>query len=103
MSNNISNSTLYDNDGINYDDIPEIKDFSKGRKNPHAKNIREHGYSITIHYTPNDVINGEFDDTKDIVQALVELMSVDDTKRLLLHIKNNYNLPCSPNVWDNIE
>ena len=103
MSKAVSNTIAYDNEGINYDDIPEIKDFSKGRKNPHAKKIRENGYSVTIHYPPEDILNGEFDDTKDILQALIELMSPNDAKNLLLHIKNNYNLPCSPIVWENIK
>ena len=102
MSDITSSTLTYDNEGINYDDIPEIKDFSKGRKNPHAKKIKESGYSITIHYTPDDIARGELDDTKDILQALIELMSTDDAKRLLLHIKNNYDLPCSPVVWENI-
>jgi len=103
MSSIKPDTAAYDGEGINYDDIPEIIDFSKGRKNPHAESIREQGYSVTIHYTSNDVADGEFDDIKDILQALVELMSTEDAKRLLLHIKNNYNIPCSPSVWDNIE
>ena len=42
---------------IDLTDIPELteKDFSKARKNPYAKRIKEHGYSITIHYSPEDV------------------------------------------------
>ena len=78
-------------------------DFSKGRKNPHAETILTKGYSITEHYSPGDVASGDIDDTKDIVSALVELMSKEETTRLLLYIKDNYNLPCSPNVWDCIE
>ena len=103
MDSGIQNTPVYDDEGINYDDIPEIKDFSKGRKNPHAKKIIENGYSVTIHYSPDDIANDKFNDIKDIVQALVELMSTDDVQRLLLHIKNNYSLPCSPNVWDNLK
>ena len=103
MSSAKPNAAIYDGEGINYDDIPEIIDFSKGRKNPHAKSIKEQGYSVTIHYTSDDVANGEFDDIKDILQALVELMSTEDAKQLLLHIKNNYSIPCSPSVWDSIE
>jgi len=103
MSSAVHSADIYDSEGINYDDIPEIKDFSKAHRNPHAKSIREKGYSVTIHYTPEDVANGEFNDSKDIVQALVELMSVEDVKRLLLHIKDNYNVPCSPSVWEGIE
>ena len=85
---------------IDYSDIPAITDFSKARKNPHAKAIRENGYSITIHYSPEDVAKGEIDDMKDIVQAVVELMSESQAKQLLLHIKNNYDLPCSPDLWE---
>ena len=77
----------------------EYYDFSKGRKNPHAEKILKEGYSVTIHYSPQDIAEDNFDDTKDIIQALVELMSVDDTKRLLEHIKNNYDLPCSADLW----
>ena len=42
---------------IDYSDIPEITDFSTARKNPHAESIKKHGYSITIHYSPEDVAN----------------------------------------------
>jgi len=74
-------------------------DFTKGRKNPHADSILARGYSVTEHYSPADVVNGDIDDAKDIVAALVELMNKEETTRLLLHIKENYDLPCSPNVW----
>ena len=43
------------NESINTSDIPEITDFSKARPNPYAEKIRKHGYSITIHYSPEDV------------------------------------------------
>ena len=99
-STRISDTITYDSEGINYDDIPEISDFSKWRKNPHAKSIKEKGYSVTIHYAPEDVENKEFDDSKDILQALVELMSTEDRKRLLQHIKDNFNIPCSPSLWE---
>ena len=40
------------------------------------------------------------DDMKDIVQALVDLMSENEAKQLLQYIKNNYDLPCSPDLWE---
>ena len=80
--------------------MKEHYDFSNGRKNPHAEAILKNGYSITEHYSPEDVANGDIDDTKDIVAALVELMSKEETTRLLLYIKDNYNLPCSPDIWE---
>jgi len=82
--------------------MKDYYDFSNGRKNPHAEKIKKEGYSITVHYSPQDVADGNFDDAKDVIQALVELMSESDAKRLLLHIKDNYNLPCSPDLWDGI-
>jgi len=42
-------------DDIDTSDIPEINDFSKARSNPYAEKIRKYGYSITIHYSPEDV------------------------------------------------
>lgn len=38
-------------------EIKEITDFSNARKNPYADKIKKHGYSITIHYSPEDVAN----------------------------------------------
>jgi uncharacterized protein YqgV (UPF0045/DUF77 family) len=68
-------------------------DFSKGRKNPYAAKILKEGYSVTVHYSPQDITEGSFDDTKDIIQALVELMPADDAKRLLTYIKDNFDVP----------
>ena len=85
---------------VSIDDMPEITDFTKGRKNPFAEKIKKEGYSVTIHYSPLDVAEGSFNDMKDIVQALVELMSESEVKQLLLHIRENYDLPCSPAVWE---
>ena len=78
--------------------MKEYYDFSKGRKNPHAEKILKEGYSVTVHYSPQDIAEGHFDDTKDIIQALVELMSADDSKQLLAYIKNNYDLPYPPGI-----
>ena len=38
---------VYDDEGINYDDIPEVTDFSKGRKNPFAGKFRD-GYTVVV-------------------------------------------------------
>ena len=83
--------------------MKEYYDFSNGRKNPHAATIKQQGYSITVHYSPQDIEEGDFDDTKDIIQALVELMSASDLQKLLVHIRDNYDLPCSPDLWDGID
>ena len=90
-------------ENMNFDNMPEITDFSKGRKNPFAEKIKNEGYSVTIHYSPEDVANGNIDDAKDILQALVELMTQSEAKSLLNYIKNNYNLPCSSDLWEIID
>ena len=43
------------NERINTSDISEITDFSRVRPNPYAEKIKKYGYSITIHYKPEDV------------------------------------------------
>jgi len=40
---------------IDYSDIPPITDFSGARRNPFAERIKKHGYTIQIHYSPDDV------------------------------------------------
>ena len=44
-------------DNIDMSDIPEITDFSKGRPNPFAEKIKKYGFSITVHYSPEDIAN----------------------------------------------
>jgi len=45
------------NSVIDYSDIPAITDFSSARKNPYADKIKKYGYTIRIHYSPEDVAN----------------------------------------------
>jgi hypothetical protein len=40
---------------IDLSDIPEVTDLSMAQRNPYAEKIRKNGYSITIHYSPEDV------------------------------------------------
>ena len=42
---------------IDLSDIPEITDFSKAKKNPYAEKIIKHGYSTTVHYSPDYIAN----------------------------------------------
>jgi len=55
MKYDASETVIYDDEGINYDDIPEITDFSKGKKNPYAKLFKD-GYTITIEHEDYDEI-----------------------------------------------
>jgi len=86
-------------------DMPEITDFSKGRKNPFAEKIKKEGMTIREmkYYSPEDIANGNLNYTKDVVHALIELMTEPESKQLLAHIKEHYSLPCSPNVWDYLD
>ena len=36
-------------------EIKEITDFSKARKNPYAEKIKKQGFSVTVHYSADDV------------------------------------------------
>ena len=44
---------------IDTSDIREMtaEDFAKGRKNPYAEKMKKEGFSITVHYSPEDVAN----------------------------------------------
>ena len=66
---------------IDLSDIPELteKDFARARKNPYAERIRKHGYSITIHYSPEDVAAR----TKENVEKIqdIDMSDLDDDER----------------------
>ena len=52
----MKNTIIVDEDIINYDDIPKITDFSKGRKNPFAGRFKD-GYTIIVeHKDYNEII-----------------------------------------------
>ena len=68
-------TTVYDDEGINYDDIPEIKDFSKAIKNPYVgKFIKDGKFTAIIeHGGYNEV--AEFDvktGQKTVLQLIIE-------------------------------
>jgi len=46
---------VYDNEGINYDDIPEITDFSKFTKNPFAGQFKN-GYTVIVEHENHEEI-----------------------------------------------
>ena len=50
----------YDEEGINYDDIPEIIDFSKARKNPFAGKFKKGYTAIVEHEGYNEVRRYDF-------------------------------------------
>ena len=48
MNGYSSNVIVYDEEGINYDDIPEITDFSKAVKNPYVGKFIKNGKFIAV-------------------------------------------------------
>ena len=40
---------------IDLSDIPEVTGKTKSRKNPFYERIMKHGFSITEHYSPDDI------------------------------------------------
>ncbi|MCL2217793.1 MAG: hypothetical protein FWB91_12350 [Defluviitaleaceae bacterium] len=66
-------------ENIDTSDIPEITDFSKARRNPYAEKIRKHGYSITIHYSSEDVARM----TKDTINKIksLDMLELDPDER----------------------
>ena len=48
MRDNIFDTVAYDDEGINYDDIPKITDFSKAVKNPHVGKFIKNGKFTAI-------------------------------------------------------
>jgi len=42
---------------IDLSDIPEVTGKTKTRKNPFYERIMKHGFSITEHYSPEDIAN----------------------------------------------
>jgi hypothetical protein len=35
--------------------MKEHYDFSNGRKNPYAEKLKKEGYTVTVHYNPQDI------------------------------------------------
>ena len=50
-----TSSILLENEEINYDEIPKITNFSKGRRNPFAGKFRD-GYTIIVEHKDHDEI-----------------------------------------------
>ena len=83
MDKGNNNNYFYDEEGINYDDIPEITDLSKGVKNPYyGKLIKsgkctievEHaGYNEVYEY---DIKTGE----KTVLQLIIKNNQIDVIK-----------------------
>jgi hypothetical protein len=56
-------------------EIKEITDFSKARRNPYAEKIKKHGFSVTVHYSSDDVakmIKGICDRDTDLLELDLE-------------------------------
>ena len=78
---------------IDTSDIPEITDFSTARPNPYAEKIKKHGYSITIHYSPEDVAK-MMDDTFDKIRSGQIACSMIQYNNEKTNIKPRNEMPC---------
>ena len=92
---NSRDSVIYDEEGINYDDIPEITDFSKGRKNPFAGKFNGKFTAIVEHEGYNEVVEYDFtgSDEKAFFQNFSKLSALNKQKAMqyvsdLLHASN---------------
>ena len=64
---------MYEANTIDFSDIPEITGHSKPRKNPYYDRIMKNGFSITEHYSPEDVKGM----VKDICTRKIDIMTLD--------------------------
>jgi len=54
-------------------EIREITDLSKARKSPFAEKLKKKGFSITVHYSPEDVVKI----IKDTCERDIDLLELD--------------------------
>lgn len=55
MKEKEANAVIQNYEDINYDDIPKITDFSKGRKNPFAGKFKN-GYTIIVEHEDHEEV-----------------------------------------------
>lgn len=78
-----------DNIPIDFSDIPEITDFSKARKNPYAERIRKHGYTVMIHYSPEDVAARIKENVDKITEMDMSDLDVDERRAFERYLEAN--------------
>jgi len=78
------------NNKIDTSDIPEITDFSSARPNPFAEKIRKNGYSIIIHYSPEDVARMTQNALKKIESLDILELDSDESAALEKYKKANF-------------
>ncbi|MDR2546111.1 MAG: hypothetical protein LBC96_01195 [Lachnospiraceae bacterium] len=71
-------------ENIDLSDIPEIKDRKKACKNPFYERIMEHGFSITEHYSPEDISSI----TKGTPFRSIDIMTLDPEEQAALERYN---------------
>jgi len=71
-------------DYIDFSDIPEITSKQKGRKNPFYERIMKYGFSITEHYSPEDVANI----VKGVSPQRIDLFGLDKEEQTALDVYN---------------
>jgi len=72
---------------IDLSDIPEVTGKKKARKNPFYERIMMHGFSITEHYSPEDIANI----TKGNLARRIDLFTLDaDEQEALERYKKHH-------------
>ena len=74
---------------IDTSDIPEVTDFSNARSNPYAEKICKQGYSILIHYSPEDIDRMTFDAIEKIKDLDLLELDLDELAALEKYRKAN--------------
>ena len=74
MNNSIVETTIYNDEDIDIDDIPEITDFSNAIKNPFADKLKN-GYKVIVHHNSPD---GTWDE---IIEVTPEEIEAENIKR----------------------
>ena len=71
-------------ENIDLSDIPEITGKKKALKNPFYERIMKHGFSITEHYTPEDIANIK----KGSIARKIDIFSLDPEEQAALERYN---------------
>jgi hypothetical protein len=73
-------------------------DFTNAKKNPYAEGLKN-GCTVTVRYGPDD---NAWDDVKEKIKALLEILPERDAERLLSYIVENFDFDLNDTSWESI-
>ena len=82
MAKRLASPLVYNDEGINFDDIPEIKDFSGWRRHPLAGTFNGEYTVIVEHEGYNEVIKLNYNNTPPTREVLEIIPTQDVSKPL---------------------